>query len=346
MERLMTDQMRVLVTGASGFIGTRVAALLLEKGYAVRGTLRSQSRAGAIKDLIAATGAPVDALSFVEADLMSDQGWDAAVDGCTYVQHVASPLPIKRPKDEQELIRPAVDGTLRVLKAASSASVRRVVVTSSVAAIAYGRGGQQRPFTEDDWSDPDSADIGSYEKSKTLAERAAWDFHERTGGFELAVVNPSLVLGPVLEKDFGSSAEVIRQIISGQLPVAPRIGYPIVDVRDVADLHLRAMEHHAAAGNRFIAASGFYSMLEMATILRTAMPALARRMPKREAPNWLIRLMGRFDSAIGGVTFELGQRRAVSHDKARRMLGWSPRTDEETLTATARSLILQGVVKG
>ncbi len=341
----MTEQTQVLVTGASGFIATRVIEALIAKGYRVRGTLRSQSRAGQITDLIAGQGVPTDGLTFVEADLMADEGWAQAVDGCRFVQHVASPLPLKRPKDEQELIRPAREGTLRVLRAAADAGVERVVVTSSVAAIAYGTGGRDTPFTEQDWSQVDSDDIGSYEKSKTLAERAAWDFQAERGGFELATVNPALVLGPVLESDFGSSAEIIRQLISGQLPFAPQLGYAVVDVRDVADLHVRAMEHPAAAGERFIAGVGYYSMLALGEILKTHMPEVAKRVPGREAPNWLIRLLGMVDPAIGGVTFELGKMRSVSHEKASRLLGWTPRPDEETILATAKSLIEQGIVK-
>ncbi|MGF1455308.1 MAG: SDR family oxidoreductase [Alphaproteobacteria bacterium] len=342
----MAERARVLVTGASGFIATRIIALLIKRGYDVTGTLRDAARAPSVTALIKGQGVETDGLRFVEADLMADQGWAEAVTGCTYVMHVASPLPITRPKDENDLIVPARGGTVRVLKAAADAGIKRVVLTSSVAAVAYGTGGRETPFTEADWSNPDADDIGSYEKSKTLAERAAWAFQDHHGGFELTAVNPSLVLGPVLEKDYGSSVEVVRQLISGRIPMAPRIGYPIVDVRDVADLHVRAMEHPDAAGERFIAASGYYSMLEIGRVLKSHMPEIARRVPSREAPDVLIRLMGRFDPAIGGILFELGKRRAVSNEKARTMLAWEPRPDDETIVLTARSLIEKGVVRG
>ncbi len=341
----MPSREQVLVTGASGFIATRVIAALLLKGYAVRGTLRSLNRASHVEALIRGQGAPTDGLTFAAADLTGDAGWTEAAAGCPFVMHMASPLPLRRPKDEMALIGPARDGTLRALTAAAQAGARRVVLTSSVAAIAYGTGGSTTPFTEEDWSVIESDDIGSYEKSKTLAERAAWEFQARHGGFELTTVNPSLVLGPVLEKDYGSSAEVIRQLISGQLPVAPRLEYPIVDVRDVADMHVRALETPAAAGERFIAASNTYSFLEMGRILKDTIPEIARRVPTRQAPDWMIRLLGKVDPSVGGILFELGKSRPVSHDKASRMLGWQPRPDVDTIVSTARSMIEHGIVK-
>ncbi len=341
----MGERTRVLVTGASGFIATRIIPALIKRGYDVTGTLRDLARAPAVTELIKEQKVSTDGLRFVEAELTRDRGWAEAVSGCTHVMHVASPLPIQRPKDENDLIVPAREGTIRVLRAASEAGVKRVVVTSSLAAVAYGMGGRDTPFTEADWSNPDTDDIGSYEKSKTLAERAAWAFLDQHGGFELTAINPGLVLGPVLEKDYGSSVEVVRQLISGQLPMAPRIGYALADVRDVAELHVLALEHPDAAGERFIAASGYYSLLEMGRILKSHMPEIARRVPGREAPDVLIRLLGRFDPAVRGVLFELGKRRAASHEKARGMLGWEPRPDDETIVLTAKSLIEKGVVK-
>ncbi|MEE4361259.1 MAG: aldehyde reductase [Pseudomonadales bacterium] len=336
----------VLVTGASGFIAGHCILQLIEAGHAVRGTVRDLARSDRVRETLARQGADPQRISFVAADLSSDAGWSEAVSGVDQVLHVASPLPGAMPRDPDELIRPARDGTLRVLRAAKAAGVPRVVVTSSTAAICYGRGDPGRPFTEADWSDPDGADNSAYTRSKTLAERAAWHWLETEGeGLELVTVNPGLVLGPVLEQDYGTSAEAVLKLLNGDFPGTPRLGFPIVDVRDVAALHLLAMTHPAAAGQRFLATNGFCWMEEIATILRDAFPAYARRMPARRLPGWLVRLVSLFDPVTRGVLFELDVRRECDASKAQTMLGWSPRSPADAIRATGESLIAVGAVK-
>ena len=341
----MTEATTVLVTGASGFIASHCIIQLLDKGYRVRGTLRSLDRADGLRQVIASQTDPGDRLEFVVADLKGDDGWGQAVTGCSHVLHVASPIPRTAPKHPDELIVPARDGALRVLKAAAAAGVKRVVMTASTAAICYGHGNIGRPFTEEDWSDPDGADNSAYTRSKTIAERAAWDFIEQdASGLELVTINPGAVLGPVLEADYGTSAEIVVKLMNGDFPGTPRMGFPLVDVRDVADIHIRAMEQPEAAGNRFMAANEFMWMADVAAVLRQHRPDYARKIPTRGLPSWLVRTISLFDSVTRSVTFELDVRRDVTSDKARRMLGWSPRSNEEAIKATADSVVALGIV--
>jgi len=336
----------VLVTGGSGYIAGFVIQDLLVQGHHVRATLRSKARADEVRDWLGGVAHDPGRLSFVEADLSSDAGWAEAVDGASFVQHVASPIPTVNPRDEDELIRPARDGTLRVLRAARNAGVRRVVITSSIAAIAYGHGSREIPFTEADWTDITRTDDSSaYERSKTIAERAAWDWHTREGGaLELATVNPGAVLGPVLGRDFSASLAIVVKLMDGSAPAIPRYGWPIVDVRDVADLHLRAMTDPAAAGKRFIAATEFLWMHEVAALLRQHLGEHARRVPGMRVPDALVRLMGLFDPVIGGRLFELGKKRPVSNARAREVLGWTPRPAARTVIECAESLVAVGAV--
>src|ERR1700733_11123729 len=247
---------KVLVTGGSGFIGSHAIVQLLAAGYQVRTTVRDLKREGDVRAMLRNGGVEPDGrLSFVTANLTSDTGWAEAVAGCEYVLHVASPLPPAVPKHEDELIVPARDGALRVLRAARDAGVKRVVLTSSFAAVGYGHPPSDRPFSEKDWTDPNGPDVGPYVKSKTLAERAAWDFIAREGGsLELSVVNPVGVFGPVLGPDFSPSIQIVQRLMDGAVPGCPRLSFGVVDVRDVADLHLRAMTDPAAQGERFLAA--------------------------------------------------------------------------------------------
>ena len=341
---------RVLVTGGSGFIGSHCLLQLLAKGHEVRTTVRSLQRADDVRAMLRQGGAGDvgELLSFFAADLESDAGWAQAVAGCDYVLHVASPFPASMPKDENELIVPAREGALRVLRAARDAGVKRVVLTSSFAAIGYGAEGRTAPFTEEDWTDPDKPDVQPYTKSKTLAERAAWDFIAREGnGLELAVVNPVGVVGPALAADSSTSVLIIQRLMDGSVPGCPRLYFGGVDVRDVADLHIRAMTDPAAKGERFLAVAGdFVSMLEMARMLAADLGAAARRVPKREIPDWVVRLIAVFDPQIRQILPELGKRKNASNAKARRMLGWNPRSNEEGIVATAKSLIELGVVRG
>jgi nucleoside-diphosphate-sugar epimerase len=290
---------------------------------------------------------PGERLSFFVADLQSDAGWSEAVRGCDYVLHVASPILERIPKDENELIVPAREGTLRVLRAARDAGVKRVVLTSSFAAIGYGQRPQQKPFDETNWTDPDGADVQPYAKSKTLAERAAWDFVAREGGgLELAVINPVMVFGPVLGSDYSPSILLVQRLMDGAVPGCPRNYFGIVDVRDIADLHVRAMTHPAAKGERFLGVSGdFMSVREIATVLKTRLGAAARRVPTREVPNWLVRMVALVDPAVRQILPELGKVRNGTGEKARRLLGWSPRPPEEAVAATGDSLVRLGLLK-
>jgi nucleoside-diphosphate-sugar epimerase len=339
----------VLVTGGSGFVGSHCILRLLEAGYRVRTTVRSLGKEAAVRTLLKTGGAKgLEALSFVAADLLSDQGWPEAVAGCAFVLHVASPFPAGVPKDEDELIVPAREGALRVLRAARDAGVKRVVLTSSFAAVGYGRGSTDRPFTETDWTDTEGRDVTAYVKSKTLAEAAAWDFMAREGGaLELAVVNPVGIFGPVLGSDYSSSIQIVGRLLGGSVPGVPRLAFGIVDVRDVAELELRAMTHPAAKGERFIAISGEpMTMLEMARLLKTKLGADAARVPTRRLPDWMLRLGSLFDPAYRQVIPELGSVKRASNDKARLFLGWEPRPREEALLATAESLVRLGLVGG
>ena len=280
------------------------------------------------------------------ADLNSDTGWADAVAGADYVLHIASPVPIVDPKSDDELVRPARDGALRVLKASRNAGVKRVVMTSSIAAIAYGRGERAEPFSEADWTDEKNrSDTSPYDRAKTIAERAAWAWHQAEGGaLELVTVNPVLVLGPVLGSDFSASLEAIKKLLDGSVPALPRFGFNLVDVRDIAQLHLLAMTAPAAAGQRFIGSTDFYWMKDMAKILKEGLGDKARKVPSISIPDFLVRLFAIFDPIVRGQLFNLGKRRLVSSDKARRILGWPTRPTRETIPDTARSLQAQGLV--
>jgi dihydroflavonol-4-reductase len=332
---------RVLVTGASGFVAQHVILQLLEKGYAVRGTLRSLKRADEVRAVLAKHNPRAAEIEFVEADLSSDKGWAEAVAGCEFVQHVASPFPATHPKDEMELIRPARDGALRVLKAAKAAGVKRVVMTSSMAAIAYGHG-DKRPAVVDEshWSNPDGPDNTPYTKSKTLAERAAWDYVNGEGkGLELATINPTGILGPALSADVSTSLEIPIRLMNGKTPGIPRLGFSLVDVRDVAACQVAAMEVPAAAGERFLASEDFVWMADCAEMLRTAFPAYDSRIPKRKVPDWVLRLMAVFQPVYKQTLMELGRTRRASNAKATRVLGVKFRTARESLLSSAQSLI-------
>jgi nucleoside-diphosphate-sugar epimerase len=332
----------VLVTGGSGFIGSHCILDLLGAGYRVRTTVRSPEREATVRELLGAESA--EALSFATADLMADDGWKEAVSGCDFVLHVASPFPLGPPKHEDDLIVPAREGALRVLRAARDAQARRVVMTSSFAAIGYGTGSIDRPFTEEDWTNPDGEGVSAYAKSKTLAERAAWDFVAREGaGLELSVVNPVGVFGPVLGPDFSTSIQLVKRLLEGDMPGLPQVSFGIVDVRDVADLHRRAMAEPAAAGERFLALAGdFMTVAEIAAVLRERMGADANKVPTRVLPNWLVRLVSRFDSSVKQIVPELGKARQASNAKAKSLLGWAPRSNEDAIAATGESLLRLG----
>ncbi len=338
----------ILVTGGSGFIGSHCILQLLATGHHVRTTVRNLKREGEVRAMLKEGGAkPGDRLSFFATDLENDAGWPQAVAGCEYVLHVASPLPPNMPKREDELIVPAREGTLRVLRAARDAGVKRVVLTSSFAAIAYGHPPRKTPFNETDWTDLNGDGVYAYVKSKTLAEGAAWDFiANQGGGLELSVVNPVGVFGPVLGPDYSTSILLVQRLMDGAMPGVPRLYFGVVDVRDVADLHIRAMTHPAAKGERFLAVAGdFMSMLDIAKVLKSRMGASAKRVPTRELPNWLVRIAALRDPAIKLILPELGKPKNATNEKAKRLLAWESRSNEDSIVATAESLVRLGLLK-
>ncbi|HTV42173.1 MAG TPA: aldehyde reductase [Candidatus Sulfotelmatobacter sp.] len=338
----------ILVTGGSGFIGAHCILQLLAAGHQVRTTVRNLKREADVRAMLKEGGIePGNRLSFVAADLENDSGWAEAVAGCEFVLHVASPLPLHVPKNEDELIVPAREGTLRVLRAARNAGVKRVVLTSSFGAIGYGHTPRNTPFDEKDWTDPQANDVMPYIKSKTFAERAAWDFMAKEGGkLELAVVNPVAVLGPVLSPDFSASIHLVKHLMDGAMPGIPKLYFGVVDVRDVADLHIRAMTHPKARGERFLAVSGdFTSLREIAVILKRRMGEAARKVPTMQIPNWLVHLASLRDSAVKQILPELGKIKNGTGEKARKMLGWSPRSREEAVVSSAESLVRLRLLK-
>jgi dihydroflavonol-4-reductase len=323
---------RVLITGISGYIGQYCGAELLNQGFAFVGTVRSLAKVEPTRAAIAAV-APVDQLSFVEADLLSDTGWNDAVHGCTYVLHVASPFVLAEPKNELELITPAVEGTRRVIAAAQRAGVRRLVLTSSTVAMITGK--PTGRYGTDAWSDT-NANIGAYAKSKTLAERAAWDA-VAGGDMELTVVNPGAVFGPSLGAQIdGQSVELMTDMIGGKMPMIPDVAMGMVDVRDVARLHVAAMTNPAAAGQRFIAATAEpISMTHFADILRNSGYA---KVPKRKAPNIAIKLMSLFDRQAKGMLPSLGKKASFDNQATFAILDWQPTPMETSITEMAASI--------
>ncbi len=329
-----------LVTGGSGYVAGYCVAQLLNDGWSVRTTVRSAAKTKAVRASIGNIAAKASEIEFVEADLNSDAGWGEAVVGAKYVLHVASPVPVTDPKNDEELIRPARDGTLRVLKAARDAGVKRVVMTSSISAIIFGRGVREKPFTEEDWTDETNRrDTSPYDRAKTIAERAAWAWlAAEGGGLELVTVNPGLVLGPVLGSDYSASIEAIKKLLDGSIPALPRFGFNVVDVRDIARLHLLAMTTPEAAGERFIGSGDFYWMSDVAKMLKQGLGDQAKKVPSIPVPDLVARMAALFDPIVRGRLYELGKRRPVSSEKARRVLGWTPRPITETVLDTARSL--------
>jgi dihydroflavonol-4-reductase len=336
----------VLVTGGSGFVGGWCIVELLKRGYNVRTTVRSRSRESEVRAMVGAEVDPGDRLSFFEADLGGDAGWDEAVQGCDYVLHVASPFPPEAPDDPDELIRPATDGTLRVLRAGNSAGVRRFVVTSSSASAAGPSEPPPNPVTEEHWTDIVNLPARAYVQSKVLAERAAWD-HMREAGAEskLATVLPSAILGPVLSPDLSYSVQAVERLMKRQMPGIPRIGFSWVDVRDVADLHIRAMTAPEAGGERFLGAGPFLWLADVAQVLRDRLGAEAGRVPTRKVPSFVVRAAARFDPSLRQIVGQLGKQTIFSSEKAKTKLGWTPRPAEETIEDCARSLVRQGVVE-
>jgi dihydroflavonol-4-reductase len=339
------DGKTVLVTGGTGFLAGWCIIDLLQRGYRVRTTVRDPSRE---RDVHAAVESQVGQgphLTVHQADLMSDDHWDNIIEGCDYVLHVASPFPPKQPKNPDDLILPAREGTLRVLRTALDRDVKRIVVTSSIAAIRLAKGAQAKVLDEDDWTDPDDPSLTPYVRSKTIAELAAWGLVNQRGEQDrLTTINPGAIIGPVLHDDVSYSLQAIQRLLDGG-PGVPRLGFSFVDVRDVADLEIRAMTAPEAAGQRFIAVTQFMWMVDAGKVLRERLGDEASKVPTRTVPDLLVRGLALFDGGIRSVVGGLGKKQEVSSEKARTTLGWSPRPIEDTIAETGETLIHHGVVE-
>ncbi|AXT50759.1 aldehyde reductase [Aquimarina sp. BL5] len=340
------ENKKVLLTGVTGFLGSHTAIQLLNKGYEVIGTLRNMKRANEIKQVIAKNTSNIDRLDLAEANLMDENIWSDLASEVQNIIHIASPFPRELPKNENDLIIPAKTGTLNILKAASIHGLRRVVLTSSSGAIVYGKEKSKRKgiFDENDWTDiTNIKDSTPYFRSKTIAEKAAWDFIENDkSGLELTTICPGAILGPILEKDFGTSANIVIKAMDGSSPAIPKIGFDMVDVRSVADLHIRAMEVPEAAGERFVGSAGFLTFEEVASIIRKKYPN--KKVPKFSLPNFAVRLFSNLDKTIKPILIDLGAERRVNNNKAIKLLDWQPISTKEAVLACAESAIKLSLV--
>ena len=337
----MADNGTVLVTGGSGFLGGWCVVELLKRGYEVRTTLRNPAREQEVRAAVGSQAPADERLSFFTADLTADDGWQEAVAGCDYVLHVASPFPPVQPKDPDELIVPAREGSLRVLRASLDAGVKRVVLTSSVAAVRNaGADGSDRQLTEADWTDPDNPRLSPYAKSKTVAELAAWELVRSRGAEDrLVVVAPGAIVGPVLGADRSFSLQLVERLLNGSMPGLPRLGFSFVDVRDAATLHVEAMTAPEAGGQRLLAAGPFLWVADIAQILRERLGPEAAKVPRRKLPDVLVRLAARFDASLRPTVPDLGKRVTYSTENSSRRAGFSPRPIEDSIVDCARSLI-------
>jgi dihydroflavonol-4-reductase len=335
----------VLVTGGSGYVAGWVIVELLQRGYSVRTTVRHLDKGAAVRAAVATVTDPGGRLTFAVADLTRDEGWPEAVAGVDYVLHVASPLGDENTKDPRALIVPARDGTLRVLRAATAAGVRRVVMTSAANTASPSSYAEEGVTDETLWTDPDDPALVPYRRSKTVAEKAAWDFMAAYDGpTTLTTILPGAVFGPILSTGNLGSVRIVERMVNGSMPGTPRIGLEIVDVRDLADIHIRAMVAPDAAGQRFLATGEFTWMRDMAAALRAGLGADGSKVPTRQLPDFVVRATAVFDKSLRAITVSLGRRNRHSTDKAERLLGWQPRPAAETVVDCARSLIAWRVI--
>jgi nucleoside-diphosphate-sugar epimerase len=339
----------VLVTGGTGFVGTHIILQLLQKGYSVKTTLRSINSKSKVIDTLKSNGITTfDNLTFIEADLSIDDNWDEAMNGCDYVLSVASPVFFDIPKDENEMIRPAVEGIVRILKAAKKSNVKRVVMTSNFGAVGFSNKNPNKATTEEDWTDVNEKGLSAYEKSKLLAERAAWDFIKKEGGdLEFVTINPVAIWGPSLSAHISGSFGLLEHLLDGSMKAIPNIPLNIVDVRDVADLHIRAMTNPKANAQRFIASyDGQISLPEIAALLRYKKPDISKKISTKTLPNWIISLGALFNAEAKEGKLLLGMSRNVSNTKAKEILGWKPISNiEETILASVNSMNKYGIIK-
>ena len=325
---------KVLVTGTTGFIGLHCVQQLLEKGFAVNGTLRSFDRKDEVINALSSHNTSTEHLSLFETDLLEDKGWDEAIEGCEYVLHVASPF-VLTPESEDFFVKPAVEGSLRVLKLANKHKIKKLVLTSSFAAMADTLE-EKDSFDETDWSDPNKKNIRSYGKSKTLAEKAAWDYMaSNTPSFSLTVINPVAVTGPSLSKDIGTSNSIVGQMINGNVPGTAKVHIGYVDVRDVAAAHITAMLNNQTDGERIIVFEKTLWMDEVATILRDAGFDKA---PSKVMPKWAMHIMSIFKKDLKFIVPLINKKRHIHSTKATDLLHWEPISAEESIVATAKQL--------
>lgn len=342
----MASKPPVVVTGASGFVAKHVIAEFLKRGEAVRGTLRSLNKAEAVQRAVTRLGANAENLSFAATDLLSDDGWEDAFAGAQVVVHTASPFPMQQPEDPEEIIGPARDGTLRVLKFATRAGAKRLVLTSSIVAIFYGSGlAKGHTYSEDDFTDEARPDLTPYFKSKTIAEKVAWQFVKaNTEAPELAVINPGFVQGPAPDADLSTSHELFLLLARGAYPAAPKLGFPIADVRDVAAAHYEAAIRPEAAGNRYLIAEGTLGVYELGQILARELPELRSKVPKIELPDFSVRMLSHVDRRLKTILPELGDRKRYTNSKAQAGLGLKFRSADEASVASIRSLRELGLI--
>ena len=337
---------RVLVTGVSGFIGSHVTERLLARGYDVRGTVRDKAKGQKIVEALASHGSDVSKLELVEANLGSDAGWEEAVKDCRYIQHIASPFPLEAPSDREALVPEARAGAMRIIEHGLGAGAERIVMTSSMVSMVGQKGrGAYMLVKEEDWSDPDWKPLTAYPVSKTRAEKSAWDYVKTQGlSDKLTTICPGLVFGPDTYENGGASLGLIIAMFKGDFPKAPKVAYPIVDIRDCAAIHVAAMTAKAAGGRRLMAAGETLWFSKVGDVLRTEYPDV-KKLPNGEFPNFMVRLVALFDERVKGVLPDLGTFHEADSGYVSSITHVIPRPAKEAILAAAKSLIDNGAIK-